>query len=258
MFDKIIDQRQQHAESIAVGADAKRTHQRRVQAGHVGLDDSVGDTRGEQMQCCAGVYSAVPPSMRRQGGVGADVGANDQRIDDAGGRSGVREPFVPSRCHLRERECRTAHDARDGGSFFHIGGGVPAHTIRIGAEDGVNLIATNEFAIVPRNAQMPRHHLQPVSRQVPCGKVVRTDGVECIDQLAAWRDEAHTPGGVIVTKSPPRRPSAQGGARHTTQLQPDAQCACPMLKKRQIKSVEVVIFDDVRICGQHRRVELTQ
>ena len=127
LLDQPIDQREQRAEPVARRADPVRAHQRRVQAGDVGLDDALCHAGGEQVQRRAAVRRAIAGLVRGQRRSRTQVSAHQQRIDHAGSRPGIGEPLVAPRRHLRQRERRAAEHAREPGDLVDVRGGVAAH-----------------------------------------------------------------------------------------------------------------------------------
>jgi hypothetical protein len=85
-------------------ADAVGAHQRRVQAGDVGLHHAGRDAGGEQVQRRAAVRSAIAALVRGKRGAGAQVRAHEQRVDHPGRRARIREAFVAARSHPGQRE----------------------------------------------------------------------------------------------------------------------------------------------------------
>jgi hypothetical protein len=159
MFHQPVNDRQQHTEPIPIRTNAKRPHERGIQAGDVGLHHAAGDAGGKQVQRGARMFRAVAGAMGGQGGVGAHVGSNDERVDDPGGGAGVRKPLVSPRRHLCQRECRAAHDARDRRGLFNIRRGITPHPGRVCAKHIQDLIAAYEFAIGTGHAQVPGDRL---------------------------------------------------------------------------------------------------
>jgi len=128
--------------------------------------------------------------MRRQRAAGAQVGADQQRIDHAGGGAGVGEAFVATRRHARQREGGTAKHASEAGDFLDIGRGITAHAGGIMLVYGINLIAADVLAIGSSDAEVPSDGFEAVSGELARGKIVPQHGVHRIDQLTARHDEA--------------------------------------------------------------------
>src|SRR5437868_1104134 len=91
--------------------------------------------------------------------------------------------------------------------LLDIRGGISSHALRVAAVDLVNLIAPDVFAIRSGDSKVPRHRLEPVPGQISRREVIAQHSVECVNQLAAGRDEAHSTTCVLIDRaSAPRRP----------------------------------------------------
>ena len=123
--------RQHRAEPIARRPDPIGAHQRRIQARHVRLHHAPRHARREQVQRRAGVRRAVARLVRRQRRVRSQIGADEQRIEDARRRARVREPLVTPRRHPGQREGGAAEHPRQAGDLLDVGQRVAPHARRI-------------------------------------------------------------------------------------------------------------------------------
>ena len=94
----------------------------------------------------------------------AQVRTLQQGIDHAGSRSRIRQPLIPSRRHLRQRERRAAEHPRQSSHLLDVRRGVAAHPGRVAAVLGVNLVSANVLAIGTGDPQVPRDRLEPMTR----------------------------------------------------------------------------------------------
>ena len=221
-----IHQREHRAEVVARRPDPVRAHQRRIQARDVGLDDAPRHAGREQVQRRAAVRRAVAGLVRGQRHARAQVRAHEQRVDHAGGRTGVREPLVAPRRHSRERERRAAEHPRQRRDLLDVRRGVAPHARRVAAVDR-GRPGRRECARGPGPAR-PRCRataLSPWPGQFARREVVAQHRVERVDHLAARRDEPHAAAGSPGARVPrraralpraraaPTRPSASGTPR---------------------------------------------
>ena len=92
--------------------------------------------------------------MRRKRRVRMQVRAHQQRVDDAGRRSRVREPLVAARRHAGQREGSAAEQAGQRGDFHHVRRCITTDAFGILEERRVHQVAANELAIRRRDAQV--------------------------------------------------------------------------------------------------------
>ena len=253
LLDEPVDEREQSAERIARRTDAIRAHERRIQARDVGLDDACRNAGGEEVQCGAAVRRAIASSVRGQRGSCAQIRANEQRVDDARCRAGVGQALVSARRHARERERGAAEHLGQRGDLVDVGGGVAPNAIRIGAIDGVDLIAANQLAIRPSDAKVSRDGLQSVAGKLAGREVVSTHCVERVDELASGRDEPNAPATIVAARNAAsRRSLSQSADSEATQGERHAKRPRSTVDEGQVEAVQVVILDHVRIGGDDR------
>src|SRR5512142_2690087 len=101
--------------------------------------------------------------MRGQGRSCPEVRAHQQRIDDTRRRARVGETLVATWRHSGEGEGGAAEYTRERGDLVDVVGGVAADAFGIVAIDMVDQIAANVLAIGPRDAEVFRNRLEPVS-----------------------------------------------------------------------------------------------
>ena len=122
--------------------------QRRIEAGHVGLDDAMRDAGREQVQRarrCASVPS--PASCAGSAAPGAQIGAHEQRIEHARGGAGIGESLVAARRHARQREGGAAEQARDGRRLVDVVARIAPHALGVAAEHLVHAAAGDVLAL---------------------------------------------------------------------------------------------------------------
>jgi len=196
------------------------------------------------------VSGAVAGLVRREGHAGAQVGADEQRVDDTCGGAGVGETLVAAGRDLGEGEGSAAEHAGDGSDFDDVGGRVAADAIGIAVVDGVDLMAGDLFAIGGGDAEVAGDGFQTVIGQFPSGEVVAEDGVECVDQFPARRDVTDAAFLVGVGRAAAAgRASAEAGRSNAAKGERDAEELGAASKKGEVEAVEVVILDDVRVGG---------
>jgi hypothetical protein len=100
-LDQPVDHREQHAQVIALRTDVVLPHERRVEARHVGLHDSLGHAGGEEVERRARVQGAVARFVGGQRLPFAQVGAHQQWVDDPCGGPSVGDALVATRRHAR-------------------------------------------------------------------------------------------------------------------------------------------------------------
>ncbi len=255
-LDEAVHEREQGAQPVPRRPDAVGTHQRRVETRDVGLDHPVRDAGCEQVQRRSAVRGAVALFVGGKRCAGPQIGAHEQRIDDAGRGARIGEPLVPSRHHARQRVRRAAEHAGQGSDFLHVVGGVPANAIGVGAIRGVDLAARDVDTSRARDPEVFGDRLEAMPRQLAGREVVAANGVERVDQLAARRDEADAP----LPRSPiaPVRQIALGhamaGRAHPQTRAPraaerdgNAKDAGAPVEERQVEAVQVVVLDHIRI-----------
>ena len=152
------------------------------------------DAGREEVQRRAAVRRPIALGVRGQRGSGAQIRADQQWVDDAGGGAGVGKSLVAARCHARERERGTAEHLRERRDLVDVGGGVATDAIGIGPIGGVDLIAANQLAIRAGDAEVSRDRLESVSRKLARREIVAAHGVERVDELAPGRDEVERDG----------------------------------------------------------------
>jgi hypothetical protein len=72
------------------------------------------------------VLGPVAAFVYRQRRARAQVGAHEERVEDAGRRAGVGEPLVAARRHPREGEGGAAEDMRQARGLGDVGRGIAA------------------------------------------------------------------------------------------------------------------------------------
>ena len=179
-----VHEREQHPQSIASRADPVLAHQRGIKARDVGLHDAPRDARREEVQRRAAVRRAVPRLVRRERRPRAQIGPHEQRIEHACRRPRVREPLVPPRRHLREREGRPAEEPREPRCLVNVVRRIAPHALGIRAVHLEHPRSRDLLARRRREAEVPRHSLEAVAWQVTRGEVVPQHGVERVDHLA--------------------------------------------------------------------------
>src|SRR5215510_6616217 len=101
---------------------------------------------------------------------------------------------------------------------------------------------------------MTRHGLEPVTRQLARREVVAANGVECVDQLAAGRHQSNAASRTLDELHAPLRGSlTQFRFAGPPKREWDAKPPRASLEERQIETVQVVVFDDIRIRRLHHR-----
>ena len=108
----------------------------------------------------------------------------------------VAAPASASRSYRRGAICASANaapaeHARQRRDLLDVRRGIAPDALGIAAVDLVDLLAGNVLAIRAGDAEMPRHGLEPVTRELARREVVPQHRVERVDQLAPGRDEPH-------------------------------------------------------------------
>ena len=101
----------------------------------------------EEVQRRPAVRRAVARLVRGQRHAGTEVRADEQRIDHAGCRAGIREPLVASRRHPGERERGAAEHPRERRDLLDVRSGVSPHAGRVAPVDLVDAIAGDLLAL---------------------------------------------------------------------------------------------------------------
>jgi hypothetical protein len=209
----------------------------------------------KQVQRRAAVGRAVAGLVAGQGGAAAEIGADQERIDHAGGGAGVGQAFVAARREAGEGEGRAAQDLGHPGDLADVGGGVAPDPVGIAAVDRGDLGAGELLAIGDRDAQVAGDDLQAVAGQVAGREVVAQDRVEGVDQLAARREVAHR---AIVDGVAAPGAAAEQARADPPERQRHAEAAGALDEERQVKAVEVVILEDIGICVADRGHQAVQ
>ena len=124
----------------------------------------------EEVQRGAAVRRVAAGLVRGQRLARAQVGADEQRIDDAGRRAGVGEPLVAARRHPRQRERGAAENPGERFGLAHVRRRVAPHARRVAPVDLVDLVAANQLAIGSGDAEMARDGLEPPPRQIAASR----------------------------------------------------------------------------------------
>ena len=192
----------------------------------------------------------------------AQIGAHEERVDDASRGAGVGEPLVSPRDHAGQSVRRATEHARERGHLLDVVGRVEADALRIGAIGGVDLAARDVHAAGTRDAQMPGDGLEPVSRKLTRREIVAPHRIERIDQLPARRNEAHAAmaraafaaaGDVGFGYTLARRAHPQTRSARPAQRDGDAEHARAPVEEREVEPVQVVVLDHIGVRIAHAR-----
>ncbi len=206
------------------------------------------------------MWGAVADGPRRQRLPSAQVRAHDQRIEDAGGRPGVRQPLVAPRRHPCQGKGRAAQQPRKPLHLAHVVQSIVAHALGVAHPGGKHLRPRHVLALLRRQTKMACHRFEAVPGQVTRGEVVAPHGVQRVDQLAARRHPAAAalarrriagaafgavhPPGPIATRGGPLPQSRRAGPaqrqRHREQLGTPGE-------EGQVESMQIVVLDHVRV-----------
>jgi hypothetical protein len=208
------------------------------------------DAGGEEVQRGAGVGLAVTRVVRRQRLAGAQIGADQERIDDPGRGPGIGDALVASRRHTRQRERGAAQNSRERRHFLDVTGGVPPDALRIAAVLGVDAVARDVHAIARGDAKVTRNGLQPAPGQVAGREPIPHDGVHGVDQLASRRDVTDAPSRILLVGDPAARRTLPQAPPDASERQRHAEAPGTPRQERQVEAMEVVVLDDVGIRGR--------
>ena len=191
-----------------------------------------------------GVGAAARGATRQRLAV-HQVGAHQQRLDQAlaGPRGG--DPLVRLRDHLRQRERGGVEQPRELVDFQHVVQGVAADALRIALEGGPDLGAGHVLAVLLGDPEVARGLLEPLVAHVADDRAVAADGVERVHDLAAGDDPAGEAVGLLADLDDVL--VAARGAAVAPERQVDAERAGPAGQELQVEPEDVVVLQDVRV-----------
>ena len=165
------------------------------------------------MERGSGVRCTVSGLMGGERVASVQIGADEERIDDAGRGARIGKTFVTARGYLGEREGRSSEQACERGDFLDVRSGVAADAIGVGLIDGVDPLAGDLLAFGTGDAEVARDGFESMIGKLPRGEVVAQDGVERVDEFTPRNDEAKLPAaGHALAES--RRSDAAEGQRY--------------------------------------------